>query len=167
MMFMNSDINTKEFEHQDVKFYIRAMDPWGAMRLLGDLQKVIGPIIGKIAGVFTGGSDKKVKVEDIVNSDISSFSVEDIFGCIAENIDGDKLEKYMKRILDSKYIAYKTRDMDDPLKLNDGSITQVFSGNLTGMYKLAWEVLKHNYGDFFSTFSNLSGVVKAQLTNQK
>lgn len=159
----------KEVEFDGVTFYIRPMDPFEAVKLMGDLQKVISPIIGKVTEVFyankkdkDGKEEKKMNIEDLINSDMASANVGAIFNALADNIDGDNLQLFLKRILDSRYIAFKTYEMKDAQKLDTGIISEVFGGNLSGMYRLAWEVLLHNYGDFLSIFSSLSGLVKVQ-----
>lgn len=167
-MFGNIDIKVKEFELDGVKFYIRAMNPFEALKLQGDLAKLISPIIGKVGKAFSQGKSEteKVSISSILESDFSG-GLEGVFNAIAENIDGDKLAVYMRRILEPRYVAYQTVTMDNPKQLDESCYMEVFSGNLSGMYLLAWEVLKHNFGDFFSRFSSLSGIAKAQLTSQK
>lgn len=134
---------------EGIEFYIRPMDPFVAMTLLGDMIKVASPILGAVTTVVTGKKD--AKLTDLLDADISA-----VFGSVAQNIDGDTLSSLVKRILNGQYISVRIED-HEPERLNAELNAMIFTGNVQDMFLLVAEVLKINYGGFTKLFDSLSG----------
>lgn len=87
----------------DDVFTVRQFPPFYAIRVLGELQKIITPALG---GVLKGISEN--------NGDMDTENLGDMLQIIsngleklAYTIDGDKLELALKLLLDEKYVAVK------------------------------------------------------------
>lgn len=147
-----------EFEQNDNTFYIRPFDPFTSLKLLGDLQKLVSPVIGNVFSSFNGGSEKSDV--SIMDKKIDMAAVEKAFAALAEHVDGQKLESMAMRILDKNYISVSI-DGAETTRLDKPQINELFTGNVSDMLMLIVEVLKVNYGDFTRLFGNLSGRVGA------
>lgn len=145
-----------EFVQGDYTFYIRPMDPFKALDLLGDLQKAFLPAIGAALGKVDLGESAgagNITLASVLKQEI------DIKGAVTQlsgAINGVNLTGLLQRILVSDYISY-AKDGDDAKKFDKAAQIQVFQGNLSGMFALAWQVLRVNYADFFTTFPGLTG----------
>lgn len=142
----------------DMTFYVQMYEPFKAIKNLGDLQKAILPVLKQ---TLAGMED----VDGILDKDLSNIKdfaqvmplLEGIFSGLSDHLDGDKLERVMNMLLDSNYVSAKHPQTDKLVKLDKGIINQVFTGNLSAMFKLAFEVVKINYADFFTTLSTQFG----------
>lgn len=144
-------------------FHIMMFEPFRAMEVLGDLQKVFSPIIGKLAG----GIAKNTEVLDVEVNDISGMmpALEGAFASLAEHVDGKTLKNVCSMLLNETYIS-----VDDETgrakALTTGMVNKVFVGKTGEMTKLMWEVIKVNYSDFFTTFSTQFGNLGAFTTKK-
>lgn len=157
-----------EFKQNGNVFYIRPMNPFLSLRLLGDLQKLVAPVVGNIFAAFGDKKDKKKdekqevaeaeskEEKGLFDRDFDMAAVEKTFTAIAEHIDGDKIEKMCSRILDKDYIAVSI-DGREAEPLGRAQLNELFTGNITDMFILVVEVLKVNYQDFTKLFKSLSG----------
>ena len=63
----------------------------------------------------------------------------------------------MNMLLDSNYVSTKHPQTEKLVKLDKSVINQIFTGNLSAMFTLAFNVVKVNYADFFTTLSTRFG----------
>lgn len=148
----------QEVNIDDMTFYVQMYEPFKAIKVLGNLQKIILPVLKK---TLAGMED----VDGILDKDLSSIKdfaqvmplLEGLFGGLSENLDGDKLEKLMNMLLDSNYVSTKHPQTEKLVKLDKSVINQIFTGNLSAMFTLAFNVVKVNYADFFTTLSTRFG----------
>jgi len=166
-----------EYRQGSDTFYIRPMNPFLALRLLGDLQKLVSPVIGNVFSALDGESPKKkddefVSPDDndsgevdekqrkdnnsVLNKKLDMQAVEKAFAALAEHVDGLKLEKMCARILDKDYVSVSIAGREVS-RLGEAQINELFTGNISGMLMLIVEVLMVNYGDFTQLFKSLSG----------
>lgn len=143
-----------EFEQNGNIFYIRPFDPFLALKLLGDLQKLISPVIGNVFSAF--GEDGEKSNAGIIDKNIDMCAVEKAFAALAEHVDGQKLEAMALRILDKNYVSVGI-DGCETVRLDKPQISELFTGNVSDMLLLIVEVLMVNYGDFTKLFKSLSG----------
>ncbi len=147
-----------EYTQGDYTFYIRPMDPFKALDLLGDLQKTFLPAIGAAFGKVDLGS---ISAEEKRNMTLSSLLKQevDINGALMQlssGINGINLSNFLLRILDSDKISY-SRAGGEAKKFDKAAQIEVFQGNLSGMFTLAWQVLRVNYADFFTMLPSPTG----------
>lgn len=147
-----------EFEQNGNTFYIRPFDPFTSLKLLGDLQKLVSPIIGNVFSSF-GGESEKADVH-IMDKKIDMAAVEKAFAALAEHVDGQRLEAMAMRILDKNHVSVSI-DGAETTRLDKPQINELFTGNVSDMLMLIVEVLRANYGDFTKLFKSLSGNVAA------
>ncbi|MFQ7191012.1 MAG: phage tail assembly chaperone [Megamonas funiformis] len=143
----------------DDVFTVRQFPPFYAIRVLGELQKIITPALG---GVLKGISEN--------NGDMDTENLGDMLQIIsngleklAYTIDGDKLELALKLLLDEKYVAVKIEKSNgkkDFIRLDEGAINEVFEGRIIDMIVLAIKIFKVNYLDFSQLSSVPIGVQK-------
>lgn len=134
-------------------FYIRPITPLKAIGLLGDIQKLIGPALGKGLASFTNGADTK----SLLDRKIDGTMLSDAFEALAEHVDGAKLEGMAKRILDPQFVAVQGPSDDTPSRLTDAKINEVFLGCPGDMFTVIAAVLEATYGDFFGKLTSLTG----------
>ena len=135
------------------------MDPFKALDLLGDLQKTILPAIGAAFGQTdlgdqAGDKDKTVTMGNLLNKKID---VNSALAQLSSAVNGINLSNMLQRILNQDYIAYSPSSGGDAKKLDKAALTAIYQGNLSGMFQLAWQVLRVNYSDFFTMLPSLSG----------
>ncbi len=135
----------------DFEFSIRQMNPFKAMKVLGDLQKLIIPALdGAAAGL--NDSSENAEVVSAVSGALAS---------IAENVDGDKLEQACKLLLNVEYIAVKEKGAKDFTYVSEEDLEAVFTGRPWDMLALCYKVFEVNFLDFSTSSSVPTGVQKA------
>ena len=131
---------SKDVEIGGYVYHIFPFSAFKAANLSGELFSVIGPALQGLANV-----------KDIdANVDFEAFK-----GFFA-TLNGDKVEGLLRRLL----IANRniSVDLNGERKWLTGEIADtLFCGAMTQMYRLAFEVVKLNYGDFFGGLGDLFG----------
>lgn len=151
---------TVEYRLNDSIFFISPIPPFEAIALLGDLQKLVGPAIGKGISAFGGNAGGKALVEREVNGAMLAQA----FEALAQSIDGKSLQLAVRKILDPHYVAVQY-ERQDAVPLDEGMINTVFTANLSDMFMLVGKVLEVTYGDFFGKLIGRIG--KAGVTGKK
>lgn len=152
---------TTEFVQGDYTFYIRPMDPFKALPLLGDLQKLVFPVIGSAFGTLDGEEVKKLRSKnEITFADVMGLNIDikSAFMQAATSMNGVLLLNLMQTILNTDYISYEYQG--DTKKIDKAALQSIYNGNLSGMFALAWKVLEVNYKDFFTMLPTQFGKVK-------
>lgn len=132
----------------NVVFHVQCFDPFTALRVLGDLQRVLAPIVGSMVG-----SANATNVETI---NILSKSISNICKGLHDYVDGDTLVKLVEMLVREDYISVSIEG-GSPKRLSKDLVNLVFNGNPAGVLELAYEVVKVNYGGFFTIFKTLFG----------
>ncbi len=142
------DIEVKKKEIGGHTYFVRPMQPWLALELLGDLQSVITGALGKSAE----------NTEDAANPNIN---LGEMIAGIGGNLRGAELIKYADRILNKTYVSVEivTERGTDVVPLDKNYQEEMFTGHIMNMLELMWFVLEVNYKDFFGLAPNLSGIV--------
>lgn len=135
----------------DFEFSIRQMNPFKAMKVLGDLQKLIIPAIGGAAAGLNDSSE---------NAEVVS-AIGGALASIADNVDGDKLEQACKILLNVEYIAVKEKGAKDFSYVSDEDMEAIFTGRPWDMLALCYKVFEVNFLDFSTSSSVPTGVQKA------
>ena len=136
----------------DVVFHVQCFDPFTALRVLGDLQRVLSPIVGSMVG--------SANATDVESINILSKSISNICNGLHEYVDGDTLVKLIEMLVREDYISVSIEG-GTPKRLSKDLVNLVFNGNPGGVLELAYEVVKVNYGGFFTIFSTLFGSQEA------
>ena len=136
----------------DVVFHVQCFDPFTALRVLGDLQRVLSPIVGSMVG--------SANATDVESINILSKSISNICNGLHEYVDGETLVKLIEMLVREDYISVSIEG-GTPKRLSKDLVNLVFNGNPGGVLELAYEVVKVNYGGFFTIFKNLFGSQEA------
>ena len=151
-------------------FHIAKFEPIKAMINLGGIQKIISPVIGNALGGAKGING--VLDKDIANAnDLKDLlpMLKGLFFGLGENLDGDKINKLLKILLDAEYISVDDPISGNTVKLNQSMINTVFMGDygdLPDMMILAYEVVKVNYASFFTRLSTQFGSLGALVAKK-
>lgn len=146
---MFGDIN-KPYQYtmgEDV-FYIHRFPPFTAMKVLGEVQKVIAPILG--------GAAKGAKNTNVDGSDMELVGglVGDALLELPSKLDGNKMESMARLLLNPDYVAVCKAGESKPVRLSEQVVDEVFIGRPVDMIILMGVVLKINFLDF----TRLSGL---------
>lgn len=130
-------------------FSIRRFNPFLAMRILGELQKLLVPALG---GALDGASDDMNDVAAL-GSAVGGALLK-----MAEVVDGEKMEKAARLLLDGNYISVSESGKKDYSRLDDGTIAAVFTGRPFDLIALCGKIFAVNYMDFSKSSSVPTGV---------
>lgn len=134
----------KEVNLGNSVFYIHQFPPFYAMHVLGELQKVIVPVLG---GAVKGakGTNLDANVDDLsVLVDVAG----DAIASLPKHLNGDSLEKLSKMLLDPTYVAISIDGREKPIRLTEPVLDEVFIGRPIDMLVLMFKVVKVNFMDF-------------------
>lgn len=132
-----------------------AIFPFPAMKaacISGDLVKFLTPVIGGLLPAFKGGVDGEKALSSLLQMDMSDLM--SMVQIITASLDAGTIEKLLSELLtDSGNVSCEYRD--DKGKAVKTVLTkdvadEIFVGNLDSMLMLAVDVVKLNYGDFFT-----------------
>ena len=140
-----------KWKQGDFEFSIRQMNPFKAMKVLGDLQKLIIPAIGGAAAGLNDSSE---------NAEVVS-AIGGALANIAETVDGDKLEQACKLLLNTEYIAVKEKGAKDFAYVSEEDLEAIYTGRPWDMLALCYKVFEVNFLDFSTSSSVPIGVRKA------
>lgn len=146
----------KQFEPKQKKigentFYIFPFPAFKAANLSGEIVSLIAPLVASLGGTL-GNAENPIDVDlaDAAPTIAEAFS----------SLSGDKLERLLKKLLtENKNIAVDVEGEDDPVRLTDDLVNEIFCGETQDMFMLAFEVIKLNYSGFFEKISARSGSV--------
>ena len=144
-----------EYKQGKTVFYIHRFPPFMAMRVLGELNKVIAPVLG--------GAAKGLESADMGDGN-GLGAIAPVLGDALKNlmlIDGDVMEHVLRLVLDENYISVSTNGSKNNLAyLTEEKVNEVFEGKPIDMIMLAVEVVKVNYLDFTMLSSIPTGFLK-------
>lgn len=139
---------------KDKEYAASKIAAFAANGILLKLQKLILPVLGELAG------DGKGKV-DIMNMDVSSA-----FQIISEKLD----DSVMTDIVLPMFKLSQVASVTDNCKIDSAqAIDKVFqdADGLADFYELVFEVLKFNFGGFFTSLADRFGVKSGTLPAEK
>ena len=146
-----------EYRLGESVFYIHRFPPFVAMKVLGDLQKIILPAIGAAA--------REAKGVDLDSPDDGIDALADMLGgalsALPQHVDGAGLENAARMLLNPEYIAVSTDGMKQPVRLTEDMAIVVFGGRVMDMFAVMAEVFKVNYMDFSKLSSVPIGTTQA------
>lgn len=144
-----------EYKQGKTVFYIHRFPPFMAMRVLGELNKVIAPVLGGAAkgleGADMGCGNGLGAIAPVLGDALKNLML----------IDGDVMEHVLRLVLDENYISVSTNGSKNNLAyLTEEKVNEVFEGKPIDMIMLAVEVVKVNYLDFTMLSSIPTGFLK-------
>ena len=145
-----------EYKMGGATFYIHIMPPLVAMRVLGELQKTLAPILGSMAKEVTANSDKQIDGLEVIGAALG-----EALKAMPSHLDGERLEMLCKLLLNADYIGVSTDGLKSPIKLTEAVIDEVFMGRPFDILVLMYKVFEVNFLDFSRLSSVPIGVQNA------
>jgi hypothetical protein len=140
-----------KWKQGDFEFSIRQMNPFKAMKVLGDLQKLIIPAIGGSVSALKDSSQ---------NAEIVA-AIGGALSTVANSLDGDKLEQACKLLLNVEYIAVKEKGAKDFAYVSEEDLEAIYTGRPWDMLALCAKIFEVNFLDFSKSSTVPIGVQKA------
>lgn len=134
----------------DNTYYVRAMNPFEALKLLGDLQRVITTSLGNAAEGEGEFLDKEVNMGAIVAG-------------IGNKLDGETLMMFADRLIKPEYVSVRMAGESEPSRLNKVKAEEIFTGKIKDMITLMFFIIEVNYSDFFDLAQNAFGNMQVLL----
>lgn len=134
-MESSANIN-KKFTYDGHDYSVRPFEPFKAITVLGELQKILGPAIG-------GALEQNALV------------------MIAQHVDGEKLQNAVRMLLDEDYVAVSPKGKKDFVKLTEYVIDELFTGKSLALLTVAVKVFNANFEDFSMLSGALIGALEA------
>ena len=126
-------------------FYIRKMEPFLALHVLGELQK---KFLGPLATLFEG-------VPTVDGQEMEMKSIIEGLEKISEKLDGATLVQFAKMLLNGDYISVVIAG-EPAVKLDEGLLNRA-TDNIGEVIELMVEVIKENYIGVFTLARNRIG----------
>lgn len=140
----------KEKQIGENTYYVRAMNPFESLKLLGDLQKVVTTSLGNAAEGDGNFLDREVNMGAIVAG-------------IGNKLDGETLMMFADRLIKPEYVSVRAAGEAEPTRLNKIKAEELFTGKIKDMIALMFFVIEVNYSDFFDLAQNAFGNMQALL----
>lgn len=140
-----------EWKQGEYTFSIRQMNPFRAMKVLGDLQKLIIPAIGGAAASLQDSAENQEMYATIAGA----------LRQLATDMDGDSLEKACTLLLEPEYIAVKEPGSKSFIRSDIDGLAAIYTGRPWDMLALCVKVFEVNFLDFSRSSSVPIGVQKA------
>lgn len=158
---MLKQIDPKRVTIGDVSYAIYPFPAFKAAGISGDLGKFLGPLL---AGIMPFLGDQ-ASIDRLLNDDI--VKTIPMITTALNTLDSDKVEHILMELLvNNRNISCEYRDDTGHVvqeQLTKELADDLFIGGLDNMVRLAVEVVKLNYGGFFTGLTTQSGsLVEAQ-----
>ena len=144
-----------------------AIFPFPAMKaacISGDLVKFLTPVVGALVPAFKDGADGEAAMDSLLKMSMTDITA--MLKTATETLDSETIEKILGELLtDNGNVSCEYRD--DKGKAVKTILTrdvadEIFVGSLDSMLLLAVDVVKVNYGDFFTRLLTQSGAGQAE-----
>ena len=144
-------VKPTEYRMGESLFMIRPFEPFEAIHVLGELKKVLAPVIG---GAAKGFSENSLDA-DVRDVRVWADMISGVFVQLGEHITGEQMESLSRQLLRPDYIGFSPDGTERKLvKFTEDMIDEYFTGRPIDLIILMVQVVKVNYLDF----SKLSGV---------
>lgn len=127
-------------------FYIQTFPPFHAMHVLGDVQKIVVPVLSGAGTGFAAGAAANMD-KDLKSWAVIAPTVIGGLERLAEKLDGEQLEHIARLLLDPNYVAVSINGAQ-AVRLDENAVIEAFDGNPADMLALMYHVFMVNYMDF-------------------
>lgn len=129
-----------------------------AARLSGEVSSFVLPLLSgatSLLGVLLSDDHSKIGEQ--------SLSLAPSIANAFSTLSGEKLEKLLNDLLlSNENISFEMMGDSKTYRLDKNSLDEIFCCDIMGLYTLALEVIKLNFGDFFIKLKGLFGNLFAQ-----
>ncbi len=154
--------NVKSVVIGETTFYVRRMDPFGALKVFGDLQRDILPAAGMVLqSVFgEGGIKGDATVREALADAAAEKGIADAITALSSRLDGNALINWANRLLDADHIAVTINGRDAKLTADVKAMAFRDPGDIL---ELMAEVIRYNFADFLSRWAARFGPALGRL----
>jgi len=133
------------------KFNIYPFSALKAANLSGELVKLIAPALGSISAI----ADMNGQGKNLFDTDVNEIAP--ALTAAVSSLSGDAVESLLnKLLLQNNNVAYD-KGNGNPAWLSEDDLDEAFCGETQGIFVLAFEVVKTNYGGFFGKLGSRFG----------
>lgn len=140
-------------------FYIRRYPPFHALYVLGEIQKIIIPVLTGAGVGFTAGAAENMEA-DVKSPVVIIPTIISALEKLASNLDGETFEKLGKLLLDPDYVAVSV-NRKQAVRLDEDTLIEVFDGRIIDMIALMAYVFRVNFLNFTKSCVLPAGVRSA------
>lgn len=156
----------------DMEFHIRPFPAFKAANITGELASVLAPLLGMLAPLISesGNGEKKGRAHGDPGEGASGKEEESVLDLDAAkaaeamancpSIDGDRMEKLMKKLLLGGHIAVELEDEEgvvEERRLTQDVADEIFCGDSQYLFVLCYHVIRLNFRGFFGKLPIPSG----------
>ena len=146
----------------DTTFYIRPFGAFDASNISGELSAVVVPVVTSIAPIVSIFANDKS--ENVMDMEIDKYLP--AIGSALAGVGGNKVELLVKKlIVDYNNISFDDED-GKTSRLTFEDADDIFCGDVFGMYRLCYEVIKVNFKGFFDSIVSLFGSALTRYQNE-
>ena len=151
----------KQFDPKDVivsghQFHIFPFGAFKAANLSGELAQIAIPLLTAITALPSSGEG-----ENPLDRDLSELTP--ALASAFDSLSGDKVESLLKKLLTQSQNVSIDLENGETVVLTEDLVNEVFCCDIIGIYQLAFEVIRTNFGGFFEKLGNLSGSVTEKV----
>lgn len=146
----------KEVIVSDRTFHIFPFGAFKAANLSGELAQIAIPLLTAITALPSSGEG-----ENPLDRDLSELTP--ALASAFDSLSGDKVESLLKKLLTQSQNVSIDLENGETVVLTEDLVNEVFCCDIIGIYQLAFEVIRTNFGGFFEKLGNLSGSVTEKV----
>ena len=146
----------KEVIVSDRTFHIFPFGAFKAANLSGELAQIAIPLLTAITALPSSGDG-----ENPLDRDLSELTP--ALASAFDSLSGDKVESLLKKLLTQSQNVSIDLENGETVVLTEDLVNEVFCCDIIGIYQLAFEVIRTNFGGFFEKLGNLSGSVTEKV----
>lgn len=135
----------------NVQIYVMKIPAFTATRVFTDIQKIIA---GPFTSLFAAALLNPTSSDELANLGAHVAAA-------SEKLDGDKIERLMRLLLDPNYVSIQRGD-EKPEKLTENAVNMYFAG-IEDVIQVAMEVAKYNFAGFPKLFASLIGQARERV----
>ena len=146
----------KEVIVSDRTFHIFPFGAFKAANLSGELAQIAIPLLTAITALPSSEEG-----ENPLDRDLSELTP--ALASAFDSLSGDKVESLLKKLLTQSQNVSIDLENGETVVLSEDLVNEVFCCDIIGIYQLAFEVIRTNFGGFFEKLGNLSGSVTEKV----
>lgn len=146
----------KEVIVSDRTFHIFPFGAFKAANLSGELAQIAIPLLTAITALPSSEEG-----ENPLDRDLSELTP--ALASAFDSLSGDKVESLLKKLLTQSQNVSIDLENGETVVLTEDLVNEVFCCDIIGIYQLAFEVIRTNFGGFFEKLGNLSGSVTEKV----
>lgn len=139
-------------------YYIYPFAAFVSVNLGGELMSFLTPVLGGVMPIIADVAD------DVSVFDMDTTKVAPMIGEALSGIDGDKVEKMLKKLIVEKgNVAVQLEGESEAVTLTEDIANEAFCGEVQDMFILAFDVIQANFKGFFKKLGSQFGSLQSLM----